>query len=335
MRIAVAFAGLLGEPLRMRNARAGRAKPGLRPQHLTAVAAAAEMCDAEVDGLAVGSTSFLFRPRSRPAGGRYRWEIGTAGSTTMLAMTVLPLAARADGPVEARIVGGVFQDFAPSAWHLDRVLARLLAPSGIAFELSVVRPGYVPTGGGEIDLVVRPAEGPLRPIRLEDPGEVEEVEGLALSSHLAEAKVSDRMADACEERLAQAGLEARIDRVYDDAAAQAGAGLAVRATTTTGCVLGADMAGAPGRPSERIGRRVAGDLIEDLEAGATVDRHAADMLVPWAAIAAGESAWVAPRVTDHLETNLWLVGELGARVALEGRRVEVAGLGLGGRDPAS
>lgn len=328
VRIAVALSTVLGEPLRMRNARTKRDKPGLRPQHVAAVAAAAEMCRAETEGLEVGATSFLFRPGSKPRGGEYRWEIGTAGSTTLLALTVLPLAARADGPVTARVGGGTCQDFAPPAWHLDRVLARVLSTSGVAFGLEVARPGYVPRGGGEIDLSVQPVEGPLRPIRMDDVGEVERVEGLSLSSHLGDAAVSDRMADACEERLARAGLEAAIERRYDTTARQAGACLAIRATTTKGCFLGADMAGAPGRRSEWIGRRVAEDLLGDLETGATVDRHVADMLVVWAAIAGGTSAWIAPEATGHLRTGLDLVRQFGARTRLEGRRVEVTGLGL-------
>lgn len=331
LRVSVALAALLGEPLHVVRARAARGKPGLRPQHVTAIAACAELCDAETDGLEVGSSEFRFHPRAAPRGGEYAWEIGTAGSTTMLAMSVLPLAAFADGPLSARIVGGVFQDFAPSAQHLIHVLAPLLARTGFAFELEVLRPGYVPRGAGEIELRARPVGGALGPIRLEARGEVEEIRGTALSSHLERARVSERMAEACEERLAEAGLEATIERVYDATARQAGAALAIRATTTTGCVFGADMAGAPGRPSERIGRRVAEDLIEDLRAGGTVDRHAADMLVPWAAIAGGESAWIAPDATDHLTTNLWLVGELGARAELTGRRVQVTGLGLGRR----
>ncbi|HEU4463610.1 MAG TPA: RNA 3'-terminal phosphate cyclase, partial [Gemmatimonadota bacterium] len=115
---------------------------------------------------------------------------------------------------------------------------------------------------------------------------------------------------------------------YDRTAMQAGAGMAVWARTATGCRLGADGAGAPGRRSEWIGRRVAGELIADLASGATADRHAADMLVPWAAFARGESLWRAPRATEHLTTNLWLVSELGTRVRLDGATAVVEGLSL-------
>jgi RNA 3'-terminal phosphate cyclase (ATP) len=322
------MAALLGEPLHMVRARAGRTQPGLRPQHLAAILACAEMCDADTTGLAVGATEFTFAPRSRPRGGRYRWEIGTAGSTTMLAMTVLPLAAWADGPVEVDVVGGVYQDFAPSPHHLQRVLAPLLARMGVHFELAVVRPGYVPRGAGELTLRVEQATAPLRPVRLEDQGEIESVEGIATSSRLEAARVSDRMADACAEVLAEAGLPCEIERRYDDASAQAGAGLGVWATTSTGARIGADGAGAPGRPSEWIGRHVAEDLLADLAGGATTDRHAADMLVLWAALAKGESRWRAPAATDHLTTNLWLVSLFGAATRLDRTWAVVDGIGI-------
>jgi RNA 3'-terminal phosphate cyclase (ATP) len=322
------MSALFGEPLHMVRARAGREQPGLRPQHLTAIRACAEMCDAETEGLAVGSTEFTFRPRSLPRGGRYRWEIGTAGSTTMVAMTVLPLAAWADAPVVVEAVGGVYQDFAPSPHHLAHVLAPLLATMGARFELEVVRPGYVPRGAGEVQLRVEPVAAALRPIVLEERGEVASVEGIAVSSRLEAARVSDRMADACAELLGDAGLGCAIERRYDETSAQAGAGMAVWATTATGCRLGADGAGAPGRRSEWIGRQVAEDLIADLASGATTDRHATDMLVLWAALAGGESRWLAPRATEHLTTNLWLVSELGAIARLEGTRAVVSGLSL-------
>ncbi|MFN2420599.1 MAG: RNA 3'-terminal phosphate cyclase [Gemmatimonadota bacterium] len=326
VRFSVVLAALLGVPLRIVRARAGRDKPGLRPQHMAAIAACAEMTDAEVEGLAVGSSSFIFRPMRRPRGGRYRWDIGTAGSTTMFGLCVLPLAARADARVEATIVGGLFQDFAPSAHHLAHVLAPLLGRMGIGAELRVLRPGYVPRGSGEIEIVVRPAAA-LAPLALEERGQVETVRGIALSSHLEEARVSDRMAETCEARLRDAGLSTAIERVYDTTSAQRGADLVAWAETSTGCRIGADHAGAPGRRSEAIGRRVAEDLLADLATGATVDRHAADMLVLFAAIAAGESRWTVPRPTDHLVTNLWLVERFGVSAQLEGQQVRVRGLG--------
>src|SRR5512145_45713 len=106
VRYAVALAALLGRPVRVFNARKRRRSPGLRPQHVTSVLACAAMCGASTEGVAVDSTEFTFVPGSRLAGGTYEWTIGTAGSATMLAFSVLPLACFADRPIEARIEGG-------------------------------------------------------------------------------------------------------------------------------------------------------------------------------------------------------------------------------------
>jgi RNA 3'-terminal phosphate cyclase (ATP) len=127
VRYAVAFSALLGQPLRLLNARAKREQPGLRPQHLASVLACAELCGAKTEGLFVGAREFTFVPRARIKGGPFAWDIGTAGSATMLALSILPLACFADAPLATRITGGVFQDFAPSPYHLQDVLARVAA----------------------------------------------------------------------------------------------------------------------------------------------------------------------------------------------------------------
>jgi RNA 3'-terminal phosphate cyclase (ATP) len=134
------------------------------------------------------------------------------------------------------------------------------------------------------------------------------------------------MARACEEKLAARGLECRIERVNDAGAAHAGASLAVWALTSSGARLGADRAGAPRRSSEAIGRFVAQRLLADLASGASCDRHTADQLVLFAALAAGESAYRVPRTTEHLTTNLWLAERFGAKAELDGARVVVQGL---------
>ncbi|MEN8185144.1 MAG: RNA 3'-terminal phosphate cyclase [Myxococcota bacterium] len=328
VRFSVAFAALLHRSLHVVNARAGRPKPGLRPQHLAAVRACAELCAAETEGLVLGSGEFSFRPGRAIRGGRFTWDIGTAGSTTMLALGILPLACFADAPVTARIAGGVFQDFAPSPHHMQHVLAPLLARMGIQMELRVLRAGYVPRGAGLVELRVKPVRGALAPLVLAEQGLVRRVSGIAFASHLAERRVAERMAQTCETRLGGAGLPCRIEREDDHLALHPGASLAVWAETSMGGRLGADRAGARRRSSESIGRFVAGHLLADLATGATTDRHVADQLVLFAALAKGASGYLVPRSTDHVETNLWLAGRFGAAARLEGNQVQVEGLGV-------
>ena len=331
VRFAVVLSALCGTPIHLVNARARRARPGLRPQHVAAVRACAEICGARTEGLRVDSRELVFRPGKGVPGGRYEWDIGTAGSASMLTLGVLPLACLAEAPVSARISGGVFQDFSPSPFHLRHVLAPLVGRMGAGIELDVVRPGYLPAGAGVLGLRVQPAAQGLAALDLLDPGSVREVRGIALSSHLAERRVSERMARTCEEALAAGGLRCAIERVDDGTASGAGAGLAVWAETSTGCLLGADCAGAPRRSSEAIGRRVARALLEDLASGASVDRHLADQLVLFACVARGTTRWRVPAESEHLRTNLWLAERFGARTRREGASVEVEGLGLGPR----
>jgi RNA 3'-terminal phosphate cyclase (ATP) len=328
VRYAVALAALLGRPLHVINARAKRPKPGLRPQHLAAVRACAELCEATTDGLGVGSQDFTFVPGRRIHGGTFTWDIGTAGSATMLALSIVPLACFADRPVTARITGGVFQDFAPSPFHMQHVLAPLLARMGATVELEVVRAGYIPLGAGVVRLRVIPVKRALAALAMAEQGDFHQVRGIAFSSLLAERRVSTRMAQVCAERLRDVGLACQIDEVYDTEAAHAGAGLAAWAQGSTGCVLGADRAGAFRRSSEAIGRFVATTLLEDMTSGATVDRHLADQLVLFATLAQGTTTYVVPRPTEHLDSNLWLAEQYGATVAGHGHQVTIAGLGV-------
>jgi RNA 3'-terminal phosphate cyclase (ATP) len=328
LRLAVALSTLLGEELHLWNVRARRDKSGLRPQHLQVVLACAQMCDGTVEGAEVGSREIVYRPGKRIKGGFYQWEIGTAGSTTMLAMTLLLVGCFADRPSAFRISGGLFQDFAPSAYHMQYVLLPTLTKMGLTAELEMKQPGYVPRGAGVIELRVKPVTTMLSPLVLSEQGEVRRIEGIALSSHLKEQKVSQRMADECREQLGVEGYEAHIESKYDTQAKQKGAALNIWAETSTGCIIGADRAGRPGRRSEEIGRYVARNLLDDLKTGATVDRYLADQLIPYCALAQRTSQYAIPQTTDHVETNLWLVGEiLGAKTELDGNRVKIDGVG--------
>ncbi len=328
VRFAVGLATLLGEQLHLINIRAKREKPGLRPQHLKALQALQQICHGSLDGGEIGSGEIWFEPGGEVEGGHYEWDIGTAGSTTLLAMTLLPAACFSTGTISFTISGGLFQDFAPSAYHMQYVFFPALRSMGITAELNIIRPGYVPRGGGNLEMGVEPVRGKLKPIILTAQGKVTRIQGIALSSHLGERKVSERMAGKCNEVLESQGYRANIELVHDTSALQRGAALALYAKTASGCIIGADRAGAPRRTSEDIGKYVATSLLEDLSARATVDRYLADQLIFYAALADGVSQYRIPRLTEHVETNLWLVETiLGAKTEVNQNLVKIQGIG--------
>lgn len=329
VRQAVAFSALTGRPIHMVNARAKRDKPGLRLQHIRVVEAIAELVNGRAEGLTQGSQEFTFRPGSLRAGRHYGWDIGSAGSTTMLALGILPVLAFAGSSITVELRGGLFQDFAPSAFHLQHVLLPLLRDMGLRAELEIARPGYVPRGGGILRLIVHPLTESLRSFVKEEVGPVTRVWGIALSSHLEERQVSRRMAESAEGVLGDSGYQADIEIRHDTESPQRGAALALFADRGTTVRLGADQAGALRRRAESIGKHVAKQVLDEIESGATLDRFAADQIIPFAALASGESRFIIPAATDHVLTSAWLAEAfLGAQVRIDGQRLVVQGAGF-------
>jgi RNA 3''-phosphate cyclase len=328
VRYSVALASLLGQEIRIQNIRAKRDKPGLRAQHLKVIQACQEMCHGVVESAVVSSKEITYAPKERFRGGEYRWDIGTAGSTTMLAQSLLPLACFAEKPSKFRLEGGLFQDFAPSAYHTKFVLLPLLERMGIQAKLDIIRPGYAPKGGGIIEIEVEPVKE-LKPLNLIEQGKILAIKGIALSSHLKEKNVSHRMAAECHKVLSSSGYRAEIREIYDESSLQEGAALAIYAEMGSGSRIGSDRAGRPGRSSESIGRYVAQSFIEDIRSGAVVDRYIADQLILYAGLAEGTTRYLIPRITEHVETNLWLIEDfLGARTKISGNLVEIEGIGF-------
>jgi len=332
VRQAVAFSALTGNAMRLINVRGKRTKPGLRRQHAQAVEAIRQLVDGTTEGATVGSREFVFWPGAPSQSQRYKWDIGSAGSTTALALAVLPVLAFGSSRVSIELRGGLFQDFAPSFYHLEHVLLPLLNRMGFVANMRMERPGYVPAGQGIWHLSVTPAINRLQPLILDQAGVVKKIWGIALSSRLKERSVSDRMAETAKHAFSTAGYHADIQVLYDDEALQAGACLAAFADLSSGARIGSDRAGAQRRSSEAIGNYVASQLLEDLRTGATLDRYASDQVIPFAALAAGESGFRIPRVTEHIESNAWLSREfLGAEIHIEEHELVVNGVGFRAR----
>jgi RNA 3'-terminal phosphate cyclase (ATP) len=247
----------------------------------------------------------------------------------MLAYTLIPLALFAKVPSHFSIHGGLFQDFAPSFFHMQRVLIPVLQKMGASIELTMVRPGFVPRGEGQIEMAIYPLSGLLMPFSVTDPGKVSQIEGVALASHLEKERVAYRMANHSQTILRAKGYEANIEILEDKTSVQKGAALFLRAQTDKGCFLGADQAGKLGRRSEAIAGFVTAVLLEDLATKATTDRHLADQLILFAALARGKTRFVIPRLTDHIESNLWLVEKiLGAATNRKGNFLQIEGIGF-------
>lgn len=328
VRQAVAFSALTGQPVPIINARMRRPKPGLRHQHVRVIEAIRDLVNGRAEGLTVGSGEVLFRPGVLETGRHYRWDIGTAGSTTMLALAILPVLAFASSPVQVELRGGLFQDFAPSFFHLQHVIVPMVGRMGFGAEIAMERPGYVPRGEGILRLTLTPVQTAFHSLQLDHPGPLQRIWGIALSSHLEERRVSERMAEAAQSVFARGGYRAEVELRSEKEALQPGAALAMFADLEGGIRLGADRAGALRRSAEAIGKYVARQLLEELDSRSTADRFAADQIVPFAALAEGRSRFRIPFVTEHLQSCAWLAEMfLGAKVQLDERMLTIEGVG--------
>jgi RNA 3'-terminal phosphate cyclase (ATP) len=310
LRLSIALAGVLGEPLHIYNIRQSRGQPGLRPQHLESVFTASKLCNAEMKGATLGSRELWFKPDGIVSG-KVKAEIGTAGSIPMLLLTILPLCAYAKGAVSVQVVkGGTDVRHAPTINYLRYVLLPMLERMGLKASLTVRKYGYYPKGMGEVLLEVQPCFK-LASIRLEEFGTVEELRGVSVCTFLEDRKVAERQAKAANRYLKNHGYEAKIQVINDRSnPLQKGSSLALWAETSTGALLGGDAIGELRKPSEVVGREAAENFFREIEAQATVDVHLADMLVPYVALADGNSIYLTRDVTDHLDTNIWLAQKI-------------------------
>jgi RNA 3'-terminal phosphate cyclase (ATP) len=170
LRSSLALSLVTGTPFRIDNIRAGRPRPGLMRQHLTAVEAAAAVGGAQVTGAAVGSRSLTFAP-TRVKAGEYAFSVGTAGSATLVLQTVLPGLLTTDGPSSLLLEGGTHNPSSPPFDFLAKTFLPLVRRMGARLEATLERPGFYPAGGGRFRVTVAPTKA-LIPLVLEQRGAI-------------------------------------------------------------------------------------------------------------------------------------------------------------------
>jgi len=307
LRMAVAYAAILGESVRVHNIRSKRSESGLRYQHLAAVKAVAQLSSAQVQGLEIGSSEIVFTP-GPIRGGRYRFDIGTAGSIGLLLQCVAPVAAYANRPTFLELVGGTSVPRATPVTMLKEVGWKALYAMGFNASLVIRREGFYPRGGGLVEASIAPTEG-LRPIRISDKPEVTEVHGVSFSGKLPE-HVAHRQANAAMHMLMEAGYTTvdiqckNLDRESPPLSPGSLIGLWTQGRSP--CFIGSDSLGARGKPAEQVGQDAAISLLSQLRTGSSTDLHTADNLIIWCSLAQGQSIYTTSELTLHILTAIKL-----------------------------
>ena len=280
LRSALSLSMTSGQPLRIRNIRGRRSRPGLLRQHLTAVRAAAEICAAEVEGAELGSRELAFRPGAIRAGD-YAFAIGSAGSCSLVLQTLLPALLAANGESRVRISGGTHNPLAPPADFLRDSWLPLLRRMGAEVDLELLRHGFVPAGGGELLARVRPAR--WRPLQLEHPGTALRRQARALLAGIP-GHVGERELERIRQRLGWSDEERQLEFLAEDQGP--GNALLLRIDCEHICATFCAF-GQAGVSAERVAEQVATQAIGWMESGCAADEHLANqLLLPWPAPAA-------------------------------------------------
>jgi RNA 3'-terminal phosphate cyclase (ATP) len=302
LRSALTLALVTGQPFHIYHIRARRPKPGLRPQHLMAVKAAAQVSGAQVKGLSPGSQELHFTPAAvRP--GQYRFDIGTAGSTSLVLQTLFQPLSRAGGSSTLTLIGGTHVPWSPTyhylAWHWLPILERM----GFRAQLSLERAGFYPRGGGVVRATVHPAED-IHPLQLTERGALTAIRGLSLVARL-DMNIARRQRRQALERLRGLGVPVEIE-ARSFAAPSPGTALILLALFEGSQACFSSL-GKRGKPAEKVADEAVDALLEVLDAGSAVDPHLADQLLLPLALAPGPSAFTTARITQHLLTNAQVI----------------------------
>ena len=310
IRTAVALAALTGKPVDLFNIRARRSKPGLQAQHLTAVRAAAALCNADLRGAELGSVRLVFTPGSRTTARDFTFDIAaarggaSAGATGLVAQTVLaPMSLFFREAAAVTIKGGTHVPMAPPADYLEAVYAPVLRRMGFPVTVRYDRSGFFPKGGGELHLSIEPfAAG--QAFDAAERGRLKQLRLFLVTSDLP-ATVAERGRDALLKELKGYSVPVMVE-MRSLPSHGAGAAVVLAAECEQG-IGGWTSLGERGKPMERVATDALRAFQRWFASDAGVDSHLADQLALPAALVPASSRWTTSEVTDHLRTVLFVV----------------------------
>ena len=333
LRMATSYSAILGEPIRVYSIRSNRRDPGLKPQHLTTLMAAAEISSAELSGASIGSSEITFKP-SRIRGGDYSLDIGTAGSITLLLQCINPILLFGDKPSRISIRGGTSVNWSPPIPFLENVVYRALGIMEASSKINVERYGFYPRGGGVVHQYTKQVTS-LHPLNLGAP-DIQKINGISLCGALPE-HVAIRQAESAKRKLNELRYKSSISSIVADPAPYSPGSFVCLWAEGDNIYLGTDSLGARGKPAEKVGEEAAVKMIDEVMSGANMDGHTADHMILPTSLAAGESCFRASLITLHTLTAIEVAKLFtDAKFTVDGREgepgtIRVEGIGLENR----
>jgi RNA 3'-terminal phosphate cyclase (ATP) len=315
LRTALSLSCLLSRPFRIVNIRKNRRKPGLMPQHLMAVRASAEISGAKVRGDTAGSIELVFEPSgTRP--GDYFFDIGTAGSTSLLLQAVLPPLVFSRGESSVVLKGGTHVPFSPPYEYISKIFIPALEKLGIRLECQIKRYGFYPKGGGEIRVRILPASA-VKGVNLTERGKNKIVWGISAVANLPSG-IAERQKSAALAHLSGIGVEGEIEVLRVPSFGK-GTFIFLEAQAGT-CAAGFSSLGEIGKKAEAVGEEAARELIDYFLTSACLDPHLADQILLYLAAAEGPGTFTTSRITQHLLTNIKIIEDfLGPACSVDGK----------------
>lgn len=325
LRTSLSLAAITGQPIRIENIRVKRKKPGLAAQHLTAVRAAATICQAQLRGDALNSTTLEFIPQSSTQAGQYTFDVtearegGSAGAINLVLQTLLLPLALATGNSQVTLKGGTHVAFSPPFTYIEQVYLPLITQLGVQAEVKLNRYGWYPRGEGE-EMFRVTGGSRLKGLTLLERGALQQVRGIAVVTELP-AHIPQRMAMRADNVLRDANLKVNIQPLREKGAAP-GAGIFLTADYKYSRA-GFSALGRVGLPADKVADMACEELLDFHKKVAPVDVHLADQLLLPLALASEASQYRVAEVSLHLTTNAWVIEKFGlAKITIdEGEKI--------------
>ena len=302
LRTALSLSAITQRPFEIYNIRANRKTPGLSHQHLQAANATARICSAKVGGNVLRSTDITFFP-GKVEHGNYRFDIGTAGSVSLVLQTIFyPLSLTGDKST-ITITGGTHVSHSPCTDYLACQWLYFLKQIGFHAKIETVRPGFYPRGGGEVFVEIYPAS-PQTPLQMEDRGRLVATTVTSVVSNLDRA-IAQRQQLQAMKRLLEKGVQ--HETVLEERPAPGkGTMLLIAGTFEQGRCCYFSL-GAIGKRAEAVADEACNEFLAFLGTKGVIDEHLADQIIIPLALTKGTSRFITPKITQHLLTNAEIV----------------------------